>query len=161
VSDLRLNGRAALTNAIMVACTAHAHQRDLGGEHAILHSLRVMQTVEPQTDEYRIAAVLHDVTEGNTGIDLGDLRDYRLSETIIAALDALRRRDGESYYDYIGRVCENQIACAVKRADLAHNMDMTRLGREPNAKDEARFQQYEAAWLRVLRCQRDKGWVAG
>ncbi len=38
------------------------------------------------------------------------------------ALDAITRRDGESYFTYIQRVSENKKATKVKLVDLQHNL---------------------------------------
>jgi hypothetical protein len=60
-----------LTTAILVAANAHHGQVDKAKQPYILHPLRVMLAVD--SDEERIAAVLHDVVE-DTEVTLEDLR---------------------------------------------------------------------------------------
>lgn len=150
-----------LSQAIVLAAALHSEQRDKAGEPYILHCLEVMRRVQPQGDDnYRVAAVLHDVVE-DTETSLNHLRDNGLNETVVIALDALSRRDNESYDDYIGRVCENQIAAAVKIVDLEHNMDVNRFFSKRLRMTEADHQRnarYAKAWDRVYAAQVAKGW---
>ena len=133
-----------LNKAIEIAAKAHAGQVDKGGNPYILHPLRVMQNFCDDGDESaQICAVLHDVVE-DTSVTLDDLRDEGFSEEIITALDCLTKRQGESYDDFISRVLTNELACKVKRGDLADNMNLTRIP-NPTAKDEERIKKYRKA----------------
>jgi (p)ppGpp synthase/HD superfamily hydrolase len=68
----------------------------------------------------RITAVLHDVVEdGDFG--LGDILALFGEETR-SAVDALTRRGGESYEDFIARCKTNHIARHVKIADIRDNL---------------------------------------
>lgn len=87
-----------LDKAILIAAKAHEGQVDKGGQPYILHPLRVM--FSRKTEIEKICAVLHDVIE-DTDISLDYLRDQEFSEEILSALDALTRRDGETYDKYI------------------------------------------------------------
>jgi hypothetical protein len=49
------------------------------------------------------------------------------SDAVGAAVDAMTKRDGEDYMDYLARVKANEIAIVVKLADIKHNSDMSRL----------------------------------
>ena len=100
-----------LDKAINIAAKAHQGQADKGGNPYILHPLRVM--FSRKTEIERICAVLHDVIE-DTDITLVDLRNEGFSEEVIAAIDALTKRNGESYDDFIQRVIKNKIAARVK-----------------------------------------------
>jgi (p)ppGpp synthase/HD superfamily hydrolase len=100
-----------LDKAINIAAKAHQGQADKGGNPYILHPLRVM--FSRKTEIERICAVLHDVIE-DTDITLVDLRNEGFSEEVIAAIDALTKRNGESYDDFIERVIKNKIAARVK-----------------------------------------------
>ena len=130
-----------LDDAIVLAVTAHRGQTDKGGAPYILHPLRVMLACD--TNEQRIAAVLHDTVE-DCGIALDTVRDS-FGAAIADAVDALTRREGETYEAFIERCAANPIARTVKLADLADNMDWRRLGREPNEKDRERLLKYERA----------------
>lgn len=113
-----------LERAIEVALTAHTGDTDKAGATYIRHPLRLMEQMD--TEAERIAAVLHDVVEDSA---------YRLDEIekefgtqIRDAVDALTRRSNEDYVtEFIPRCAQNDIARAVKKADLKDNMDITRL----------------------------------
>ncbi|RYY37674.1 MAG: bifunctional (p)ppGpp synthetase/guanosine-3',5'-bis(diphosphate) 3'-pyrophosphohydrolase [Sphingomonadales bacterium] len=112
-----------LTDAIMLACSAHRGQVDKAGAPYILHSLRVMLAVTGE--DQRIAAVLHDVVE-DCGVDVADIA-ARFGAPVAQAVLALSRRDGEEYDVFITRCAADSIARTVKCADLADNLDLSRL----------------------------------
>ena len=78
-----------------------------------------------------------------------DLRREGFPEAIIEAVVAITKVKGEPYGEYLRRVSENPIARAVKIADMRHNMDLSRLGREPTEKDIARIEKYRDAVQRL------------
>jgi guanosine-3',5'-bis(diphosphate) 3'-pyrophosphohydrolase len=129
---------STLEKAIEIAAKAHSGQTDKAGIPYILHSLRVMLRVN--TPDEQMAAVLHDVVE-DTSVTLGDLREEGFSENVIAAVDALTKRDGETRVDAAKRAAANQIARVVKLADNAENMDLSRIPK-PTPKDLRRVKEY-------------------
>ena len=131
-----------LSRALIIAAQAHDGQLDKAGQPYILHPLRVMLA---QTDETaRIVGLLHDVVE-DSSITLSDLAaDF--SSPIVAAIDALSRRDGEAYDRYIDRVLTNRLARMIKRADLLDNLNRARTGR---AVSSEKIVQYRAALKRL------------
>jgi guanosine-3',5'-bis(diphosphate) 3'-pyrophosphohydrolase len=131
---------ATLERAIEIAAKAHAGQKDKAGTQYILHPLRVMLRVS--TPDERIAAVLHDVVE-DTSVTLEGLRAEGFSEEVIAAIDALTKRTGETRIDAAKRAATNPIARIVKLADNAENMDLSRI-RYPTEKDLQRIGEYQA-----------------
>lgn len=131
---------ATLERAIEIAARLHAGQADKGGAPYILHPLRVMFRVA--SAEARAVAVLHDVIE-DCGVTAADLRAEGFSAEIVESVVTLTRKDGESYDEFITRVARNPLAREVKIADLTENMDLSRLGREPNEKDRQRVAKYE------------------
>jgi GTP pyrophosphokinase len=134
-----------LERAIEIALDAYEGQTDKAGETYIRHPLRVMEQVE--TRRQRVVAVLHDVVE-DSEYDLNQIEDAFVAE-IRDAVDAMTKRDGEDYLDdFIPRVAENDIARAVKLADIEDNMDLTRL---PAVSDDVLEKQatYHAAWHRL------------
>lgn len=135
-----------LDKAIRVATKAHAGQKDKAGQPYILHPLRVMFSRKNEAE--RICAVLHDVIE-DTDISLEYLREQGFSKEILAALDALTKRDNEKYDDFIGRVIENKIACYVKLADLSDNMNLSRIS-NPTEEDYKRVEKYRKAADRIF-----------
>lgn len=112
-----------LDDAIILAAEAHRGQRDKHGQPYIFHPVRVMLKVEGEAE--RIAGVLHDVVE-DTPIVPDDLSEKGYPPQIVEAVDALSKRAGESYMDYIERVCANPIAVKVKMADLEDNLALPR-----------------------------------
>ncbi len=106
-----------LNVSIGMAVEAHAGQRDKCGEPYILHPLAVMGAMD--TEEERIVAVLHDIVE-DTDWSMEDIRN-RFSTLISNAIEAITKRDTETYFEYIYRVKLNPLATKVKLADLKHN----------------------------------------
>lgn len=138
---------ATLEKAIAIAVQAHSGQRDRAGEPYILHPLRVMMRCRTATA--RIVAVLHDVLE-DTAVTADALREAGFSEEVLAALDCVTKREGEGYEAFVERAAGNTVAREVKLADLADNMDVTRLG-GVSEKDCARLDRYVKAWHRLQR----------
>lgn len=108
-----------LTNAIQIATDLHDGQTDKSGQPYILHPLRVMLTMND--DLHRIVAVLHDVAE-----DCEDgwraLHNANFGDEVLDAIDALTRKEGETYEDFIQRAGSNPISRQVKIADIQDNL---------------------------------------
>lgn len=130
-----------LEDAIMLATDLHRGQVDKGGQPYILHPLRVMQAVKGGSE--RIAAVLHDTME-DCGLAWATIA-RRFGSDVADAVYALSRGEEETYEAFIDRCALNPIARVVKLADIADNMDVTRLGREPTHQDAKRLERYSAA----------------
>lgn len=138
---------STLERAIAIAAEAHAGQVDKGGEPYILHPLRVMLRLESVED--RIVGVLHDVVEDNATWPLAALRAEGFSDTILEAIDAVTRRDDEDYETFVRRAGRNMIGRRVKLADLADNMELTRI-KTPGPEDQARMERYRKARASLL-----------
>jgi hypothetical protein len=67
-------------------------------------------------------AWLHDVLE-DTPVQISHLRAQGLTAAQEAALVAITRMPGESYYAYVARVSEDRLAVLVKYHDLRSNLD--------------------------------------
>lgn len=80
------------------------------------HSLRV---ADGFAGDARTVALLHDVIE-DTDATLADLE---VEPHVAAAVDAITRRDGETYFAYIERVGQNNLARLVKLADLEDHLE--------------------------------------
>jgi (p)ppGpp synthase/HD superfamily hydrolase len=132
-----------LERAIGIAVDAHAGQRGRSGEAYVLHPLRVMLRLA--TEEERIAGVLHDVVERSSSWSLRRFAKNGFSARIVAAVDALSRRNGEGYEDYILRASRNDLARRVKIADLEDKLE--------SAQSDGRTKKYRKALL-VLRPRR-------
>jgi (p)ppGpp synthase/HD superfamily hydrolase len=68
---------------------------------------------------YKAVAVLHDVVE-DTDITLEFLK-AQFPEEVVDAVDAITKRDGETYDKYILRCASNNVAAAVKIKDIKYN----------------------------------------
>jgi (p)ppGpp synthase/HD superfamily hydrolase len=134
-----------LEDAIALAVEAHRGQLDRSGQPYILHPLRVM--FRCQTDAQRIVAMLHDVVE-DTGRSFDDLRKLGYGDDILAAVDCVTKREGESYEAFVERAAGNPIARAVKIADIEDNLDLRRLPGVAE-KDVLRLARYVKAWRRL------------
>lgn len=142
-----------LDKAILIATKSHQGQIDKAGQPYILHPLRVMFSRKNETD--RICAVLHDVIE-DTDITLDYLRSEGFNEEILIALDALTRRESETYDKFIDRIINNNIASHVKLADLCDNMDILRI-KNPTKKDYERIEKYRKAAEKILFALEEEG----
>ena len=87
-------------------------------------SFVVVNVLKRQQNEKIITvALLHDIVEDGYA-NFEELKNrFNLDEEQMAALDAITRRQGERYFDYIERCKQNEIAKTVKLADLEHNID--------------------------------------
>lgn len=125
--------------ALEIAVSAHEGQRDKGGHPYILHPVQVASRVKEHDEQ--VVALLHDVVE-DTDWTLDRLRDAGFSAAVVAAVDAITRRESESRQAYLTRCKADPIAKAVKIADLKHNMDLSRLA-VVTERDVRRVEQYK------------------
>jgi len=132
---------ATLERAIAIAARAHEGQVDKAGMPYVLHPLRMMLNVD--TPEARMAAVLHDVVE-DTSVTLEHLRDEGFPDSVLAAVEALTKHEGEDYEAFIRRAGACPIARKVKLVDLRDNSDLSRIA-EPTEKDRQRIEKYKRA----------------
>lgn len=136
----------SLEQTLRFALDKHEGVLDKGGAPYILHPIRVMLRVK--TDTQRHIALLHDVLE-DCGVTPDELRALGYDEHIVVCLDALTKRKGESYDDFITRVlAAHEDARRVKAADIEDNRDLSRIPK-PTAKDYARLEKYEKARQRL------------
>lgn len=132
-----------LLTALRIARTAHAGQVDKGGAPYLGHVMRVAADVAAHGEDVQAVALLHDVIE-DTAVTLADLAGQGLPTVVIEAIDALTKRKGEEYGDYLDRVAANPWARLVKLADLKDNQDLTRIPK-PTEHDYCRKLFYGAA----------------
>jgi (p)ppGpp synthase/HD superfamily hydrolase len=137
-----------LERAIEIAARAHRPNpgdEEKKGDAYIIHPLTVMLRFRDR--DARIVAVLHDVVE-DSEVTLAHLEDEGFTPEILAAVDALTKREDEPYEDYIKRLRPNPLARRVKIADLEHNMDLTRL-EELGSWELKRTAKYHRYWLEL------------
>ena len=93
----------------------------LGGLQ-IAHAQRVAAAVRHTNDDRVIAAaLLHDVVE-KAGISASELRAMTGDPGVVALVEVLSRRDGESDHDYLSRCAADPMALLVKRVDLVDKL---------------------------------------
>ncbi|MHB9030476.1 MAG: GTP pyrophosphokinase [Candidatus Latescibacterota bacterium] len=136
-----------LNNAVNLAFRVHAESMDRNGAPYILHPLRVMQRM--RTEREQVIAILHDTVE-DSDLSLDDLRREGFPEEVVAGVDALTRREGESYDEYVDRVKINPEAVRVKLGDLEDNMDLRRLP-DITEQDVERLRRYHRYWKLLSR----------
>lgn len=141
---IQLTDAQQLSQAILIATIAHDQQFDKAGKPYILHPLHVMNQLLFDTQLATIG-VLHDVVE-DSGITLLNLRQRGFSDRVTSALSLLTHNPDVSYSQYIQEISTNYDALRVKRKDLQHNSDITRL-KGITQKDFARMQKYHEAFL--------------
>lgn len=136
-----------LNKMLVLATNRHAGQFDKGGNPYILHPLKVMYYLKSDDEELQCIALAHDLVE-DTDTTYAELRELGFTERVIAGIDALTKRRGESYDEYKVRVKSNKDAVKVKMQDLRHNSDIRRL-KGVTENDIARAAKYHAFFLEL------------
>lgn len=113
----------------------------------ISHLRHVEFLVRNYDEEIKIIALLHDILE-DTDVTEEFLRE-NFTKRIVDAVVLLTRKQGQSYEDYIKQISLSADASIVKRADLTHNMDLTRLF-HLHDKDIDRIKKYHKAYRKLI-----------
>jgi (p)ppGpp synthase/HD superfamily hydrolase len=93
----------------------------LGGLE-IAHARRVAARVRDTKDDRVIAAaLLHDVLE-KAGVNADELCAMTGDAGVVALVEVLSRREGESDHDYLARCAADPMALLVKRVDLVDKL---------------------------------------
>jgi (p)ppGpp synthase/HD superfamily hydrolase len=125
---------------IVLATNAHAGQFDKGGRPYILHPLSVMHILNSDDEELQCMAVGHDILE-DTDTTIEQLVEAGMTKRVIEGILAVTKMPGESKDTYKAKVMASQDAMRVKKADLKHNSDFSRL-KGVKEKDFARMAAY-------------------
>ena len=97
----------------------------------------------------RIVAVLHDVVEDCPEWSFERSEAIGFSADILEALNAVTKREGESYEAFVARAAANKIGRVVKRADVLDNCDLSRIAKL-SEQDLNRLARYEAALQQLI-----------
>ena len=124
-----------------ICLRAHEGQVDKSGVPYYKHPFHLAEQMT--TEETVCVALLHDVME-DTDWTEEDLRRAGMPEPVLQALALLCHHPEVPYMDYVRALRGNPIARAVKRADLRHNSDLSRLP-VVTEKDLARVEKYRRA----------------
>jgi len=131
-----------IEKSLEIALRAYSGKKDKAGKTYILHPLRLMAKTE--REEEMSVALLHDVIE-DSDISAEDLLAEGIPQNIVTAVQALTKKDDESYELFIARVLENKLAAKVKKLDIEDNINILRLNFISN-KDLERIAKYHKAW---------------
>lgn len=89
---------------------------------------------------YVCVAWLHDVVE-DTRVTLDELRAMGFNKKVVEAVDALTKRDDESYEGFVRRAYKNSVARVVKTADVEDHLN------QKNAENFHKYDKY--VWARA------------
>lgn len=112
--------------AYELASEHHSGQVDKLGVPYLHHVVSVANSVSSVED--KVVALLHDILEDTT-CTREQLIENGIPPYLVESIEALTRKGGESYKDFIRRVSLDERATRVKLADLKDNLD----------EDEARY----------------------
>ena len=130
--------------ALSFATNVHMGQVDKLGEPYMLHVTRVWAAVQKDGAGDPLigcVALLHDTVEDST-VTLGEI-DHQFGGLVAEGVNAMTKRTGESYDDYLARVMANPRAKRVKYHDMFDNYR-----RIPLIKDERTRKKLQSKYQR-------------
>ncbi|MBQ7060808.1 MAG: ADP-ribosylglycohydrolase family protein [Clostridia bacterium] len=113
----------ATKEALKLCFEVHKDQADKTGVPYVFHPFHLAEQM-PDEDT-AVCALLHDVVEDG-GVTFSELESRGFNERVISALRLLTHDPAVPYLDYVRGIRKDPIARAVKKADLAHNSDLSR-----------------------------------
>ena len=131
----------ATKRALRYCLACHEGQLDKTGLPYALHPVHLAEQMHGEDET--CVALLHDVME-DCGKTPDDLRGIGMNERVVEALTLLTHDPALPYLDYVRRLHDNPVACAVKIADLRHNSQLARLD-EVRPRDVERLRKYMEA----------------
>ncbi|HEY6379814.1 MAG TPA: hypothetical protein VI316_11615 [Candidatus Dormibacteraeota bacterium] len=142
-------GTFTVDDAIIMATEAHRGQRDKGRPNLpyITHPMRVMASFDDPV--LQMIAVLHDAVEDGP-LTLEEIQEAGAPGRVVAGIDAMTHRTGESDDEYWARVRANSDALAVKLVDIEDNSDPGRLKLLPTEVAERLSDKYVRARTALL-----------
>jgi hypothetical protein len=130
-----------------IARIVHHGRQDQAGRMYIFHPVRV--AAKASTALGYCARILHDAVEDGKeqGVTIAFLREEMMFPMVLVQLvNALTRREDESYTHYLRRVSERYLAAKAKIDDTIDNSDISRFN-QPGRSDQIRCASYlEKAW---------------
>ena len=139
------------------ATVYHKNQVDIGGTPYIEHPRAVANRL-PQDPQLQTLAWLHDLIE-DTPLTLDQVSQYPFDAEVLQGLQVITRIDQESYDAYLSRVMTSRLATLVKIEDLHENSRLSRLNREPKARDWKRLVKYQTAIAQLTQHAIQSGWL--
>lgn len=126
------------------AVKTHAGQKDKAGEDYFKAHVTVVAEGVKGDPIAEAVAFLHDTVE-DTSVTIEDIRTGFPKE-VADAVEALTRKKGMSYAEYLWHIQQNHTAIKVKLSDLRNNMDLSRLPHTPTKRDLERTRKYKRAY---------------
>ena len=136
-----------ILRAYKIACQLHAGQTDKAGRPYIEHLTRVMLRVQMDGGDrfQQIAALLHDsIEDEKTTAD--ELLALGVPSEAVVLVQALTKREEQSYEDYLRGLIGRYRVVTVKMADLDDNSDPERLELLPDLLRMRLEAKYAQAW---------------
>ena len=127
--------------AMRLSFNAHKEQVDKSDMPYVFHPFHLAEQM--QDEDTTVVALLHDIVE-DTNYTIDDLRKIGFSEKVLKAILLMTHDKNVPYMEYVEQIKQNPIAAAVKRADLMHNSDLSRLD-VINEKALKRAEKYKQA----------------
>jgi hypothetical protein len=114
--------------AVMITVVAHSGQRDKGNRPYISHPQRVAAILRNNglPNAAIAAGYLHDVIE-DTNVSADELLADGIPPVVVETVQLLTRHRGQPTEDYYAVIKSHPLALPVKLADIADNLDETRL----------------------------------
>ena len=136
-----------LSKALVLMVNSHHGQFDRGGNPYALHPISVLNILGGEDEELQCIALLHDVVE-DTDVTFKKLESEGFTKRIIDAIRILTKMPGQTYEEYVEGVLSNTDSMKVKKADLTHNSDLTRL-KGIRDKDIERMGKYQIFYYKI------------
>ena len=136
-----------ILRAYKIACQLHAGQTDKAGRPYIEHLTRVLLRVQMDGGDrfQQIAALLHDsIEDEKTTAD--ELLALGVPSEAVGLVQALTKREEQSYEDYLRGLIGRYRVVTVKMADLDDNSDPERLELLPERQRMRLQAKYAQAW---------------
>ena len=136
-----------ILRAYKIACQLHAGQTDKAGRPYIEHLTRVLLRVQMDGGDrfQQIAALLHDsIEDEKTTAD--ELLALGVPSEAVVLVQALTKREEQSYEDYLRGLVGRYRVLTVKMADLDDNSDPERLELLPERQRMRLQAKYAQAW---------------
>ena len=136
-----------ILRAYKIACQLHAGQTDKAGRPYIEHLTRVLLRVQMDGGDrfQQIAALLHDAIEDEK-TTAEELLALGVPSEAVVLVQALTKREEQSYEDYLRGLIGRYRVVTVKMADLDDNSDPERLELLPERQRMRLQAKYAQAW---------------
>ncbi len=139
LSEEKVKLNHLLDTSIEISANVHKGQEDKGGTAYILHPIAVMCRVNDIIT--KIVAVSHDTVE-DSDFTIEDFLRLGFPKEIVDDIEAVTKKDDESYDAYLYRVSQRKRSINVKLEDMEENQDLTRIP-NPTRNDKSRVRKYK------------------